>query len=45
MIYHSGYGRTSKQAEAVAAVAAADLIAIDVSGDITEADWSKLGGA
>ena len=45
VIYHSGYGHTSKQAEAVAAGAKADLIAIDANGDITDADWIKLNAA
>jgi len=45
VIYHSGYGHTSKQAEAVAAGAKADLIAIDANGDITEEDWAKLDAA
>lgn len=42
IIYHSGYGHTAKQAEAVAAGAKADLITIDANGDITDADWDKL---
>ena len=45
VIYHSGYGHTTKQAEAVAAGAQADLIAIDANGDIAEADWAKLDAA
>ncbi len=45
VIYHSGYGHTKKQAEAVAQGAQADLIAIDEHGDITDADWDKLGSA
>ncbi len=45
VIYHSGYGHTSKQAEAVAAGAKADLIAIDANGDIADADWAKLDAA
>lgn len=45
VVYHSGYGHTTKQAEAVAAGAKADLIAIDANGDITEADWAKLDAA
>ncbi len=45
VIYHSGYGHTSKQAEAVAAGAKADLITIDANGDITDADWAKLDAA
>ena len=45
VIYHSGYGHTAKQAEAVAAGAQADLIAIDANGDIADADWAKLDAA
>src|SRR5450830_1820690 len=45
VIYHSGYGHTKKQAEAVAEGANANLIAIDANGDITEADWEKLDAA
>ncbi len=45
VIYHSGYGHTAKQAEAVTAGAKADLITIDANGDITEADWEKLDAA
>lgn len=45
VIYHSGYGHTKKQAEAVAEGAKADLIAIDPNGDITDADWIKLDAA
>lgn len=37
VVYHSGYGHTAKQAEAVAKGAGAELIAIDADGDITEA--------
>ena len=45
VVFHSGYGHTTKQAEAVAAGAQADLIAIDTNGDIAEADWTKLDAA
>ena len=45
VVYHSGYGHTTKQAEAVAQGAKADLIAIDENGDITDADWVKLDTA
>lgn len=45
VIYHSGYGHTKKQAEAVAEGAKADLITIDANGDIHEADWAKLDSA
>lgn len=51
IIYHSGYGHTQKQAQAVHAGAAsvagtsADLIAISAEGDITAADWVTLEAA
>jgi NAD(P)H dehydrogenase (quinone) len=45
VVYHSGYGHTTKQAEAVAKGASADLIAINESGEITDADWAKLEAA
>ena len=45
VIFHSGYGHTKKQAEAVAEGAKADLIAIDANGDITDAEWAKLDAA
>ena len=45
VVYHSGYGHTKKQAEAVAAGANADLIAINENGEIADADWDKLDAA
>ncbi len=45
VVYHSGYGHTAKQAEAVAAGAGAKLIAIDAEGNITDADWATLEAA
>ncbi len=42
VIYHSGYGHTQKQAEAVANGASADLIEIDANGDIAETAWDQL---
>ena len=45
VIYHSGYGHTAKQAEAVANGASADLIAISENGEISDADWAKLDAA
>ena len=49
-IYHSGYGHTKKQAQAVHAGAAAvdasaELIAIDAEGNIDEAAWASLAAA
>lgn len=45
VVYHSGYGHTAKQAEAVAAGAQAELIAIDAEGNITEENWASLAAA
>ena len=50
IVYHSGYGHTKKQAEAVHAGAAsvtneALLIAINAEGNISEEDWAHLGAA
>ena len=45
VVYHSGYGHTAKQAEAVAQGANASLIVISENGEITDADWAKLDAA
>lgn len=51
IVYFSGYGHTTKQAEAVrdgaASVAGAsvNLIAIDKEGNVTDADWATLNGS
>ena len=45
VVYHSGYGHTVKQAEAVAKGADAELIAIDAEGNITDAQWAALDAA
>ncbi len=45
VVYHSGYGHTAKQAQAVAKGAEASLIAIDAEGNISEADWAELAAA
>jgi NAD(P)H dehydrogenase (quinone) len=50
IVYHSGYGHTKKQAEAVHAGAAAadasvELIAIDAEGNISDAAWMSLDNA
>ena len=46
IVYHSGYGHTKKQAEAVRAGAAelgdAELIAIDAEGNLPEGAWQSL---
>ena len=49
-MYHSGYGHTTKAAEAVqagalAAGAEVDLIMIDKEGNITDAQWASLAAA
>jgi multimeric flavodoxin WrbA len=45
VVFHSGYGHTVKQAEAVAQGAKAELIPIDSEGNITEAQWASLNAA
>ena len=47
IVYHSGYGHTQRQAQAVAegAGASARLIAIDAEGNLSDADWQALGAA
>ncbi len=45
VIFHSGYGHTKRMAESVAAGAGAELIAVDVEGNLTEAQWTTLAAA
>lgn len=45
VVYHSGYGHTAKQAEAVAEGAGADLIAVDANGELLESQWATLDAA
>jgi NAD(P)H dehydrogenase (quinone) len=45
VVFHSGYGHTTKQAEAVAKGAQAELVAIDAQGELTEAQWNTLNNA
>ena len=45
VVYHSGYGHTAKQAEAVAEGAGAELIAIDADGELSESQWAVLHAA
>ena len=50
VVYHSGYGHTKKQAEAVHAGAltvdaGAQFIAIDAEGNRSAADWASLAAA
>lgn len=45
VVYHSGYGHTHRMAEAVAQGAGADLLPIDVEGNLSDAQWETLEAA
>lgn len=45
VVYHSGYGHTQRQAQAVAEGAGAQLIAIDAEGNLPEGGWETLASA
>ncbi|WP_216610641.1 flavodoxin family protein [Vibrio mediterranei] len=45
VVYHSGYGHTEKQAQAVAEGAKGVLVKIDENGDLTDAQWEILDNA
>ncbi len=45
VVYHSGYGHTKRQAEAVAEGAQAELVAIDAEGNLPDGAWEKLAAA
>jgi hypothetical protein len=45
VVFHSGYGHTLKQAEAVAQGAKGTLVAIDSEGHLSEAQWAMLNEA
>ncbi len=45
VVYFSGYGHTKRVAEAVAAGAKAECLAIDAEGNIAEEAWSTLAAA
>ena len=45
IVYHSGYGHTSKIAEAVAEGSGAALLAIDAEGNLPEGGWDRLARA
>ncbi|WP_232061032.1 flavodoxin family protein [Vibrio taketomensis] len=45
VVYHSGYGHTEKQAQAVAAGANAALVKIDENGELSEEQWQSLDAA
>ena len=42
VVYHSGSGHTSKQAEAIAEGSDGVLINIDQDGNITDQEWTIL---
>ena len=45
VIYHSGYGHTQRMAQAVAAGAGAELIAINAEGNLPPGGWEALAAA
>lgn len=45
VVYHSGYGHTARQAQAVATGANAILMAISSEGNLSEAEWATLDAA
>jgi len=45
VVYHSGYGHTKKQAEAIAKGANAELVAVDAQGIVTDEGWATLDAA
>lgn len=45
VVYHSGYGHTQRMAQAVAAGAGAELLAIDAEGNLPLGGWELLAAA
>ena len=45
IVYHSGYGHTTKIAEAVAETSGARLLAIDAEGNLSDDAWAALDAA
>jgi len=45
VVYHSGFGHTQRMAQAVAAGAGAQLIAIDADGNLPAGGWEALDAA
>ena len=45
IVYHSGYGHTEKQAQAVAEGSNGVLVKINEEGELSEKDWSLLDNA
>jgi NAD(P)H dehydrogenase (quinone) len=45
VIYHSGYGHTSRMADAVAQGAQASLLQIDADGNVPDSAWADINAA
>jgi len=45
IVFHSGYGHTSKIAEAVAETSGGKLLAIDAEGNLPDEAWAQLAAA
>jgi NAD(P)H dehydrogenase (quinone) len=45
IVFHSGYGHTTKVAEAIAATSGGQLLAIDAEGNLPEGGWDALAAA
>ena len=45
VVFHSGYGHTEKQAQAVATGANGTLVPIDAEGNVTQEQWEILNAA
>jgi NAD(P)H dehydrogenase (quinone) len=45
IVYHSGYGHTTKIAEAIASTSGANLLAIDAEGNLPDGGWETLAAA
>ena len=45
VVFHSGYGHTLRMAQAVAEGAGAELVAVDVEGNLPEGGWETLNAA
>lgn len=45
IVYHSGYGHTTKIAEAVAFGSGGELLAIDAEGNLPDGGWEQLAAA
>ena len=45
IVFHSGYGHTTKIAEAVAETSGGRLLAIDAEGNLPDEAWAQLAAA